>query len=75
MPTAVQGPPVGAARPQLWRITDRRTFQDLRQRGQRARRGPLTVTWLAPAPGEPATPPTPTPGSAQNRSKKKKKRR
>jgi ribonuclease P protein component len=57
MPTAVQGPPVGAARPQLWRITDRRTFQDLRQRGQRARRGPLTVTWLAPAPGEPATPP------------------
>jgi ribonuclease P protein component len=56
MPTAVQGPPVGAARPQLWRITDRRTFQALRQRGQRARRGPLTVTWLPPIPGEPPTP-------------------
>ena len=57
MPTAVQGPPVGAARPQLWRITDRGSFLALRQRGQRARRGPLTVTWLAPSPGEPVTPP------------------
>lgn len=56
MPTAVQGPPVGATRPQLWRITDRGTFQALRQRGRRARRGPLTVTWLAPSPGASATP-------------------
>jgi ribonuclease P protein component len=48
---------VGAARPQLWRITDRASFLALRQRGQRARRGPLTVTWLPPAPGEPVTPP------------------
>ncbi|MEO6317728.1 MAG: ribonuclease P protein component [Acidimicrobiales bacterium] len=35
------------ARPALWRITDRQTFQELRRRGRRARRGPLTVTWLA----------------------------
>lgn len=56
MPTAVQGPPVGAARPQLWRITDRTTFQALRQQGRRARRGPLTVTWLAPSPAEADTP-------------------
>ena len=48
MPTAVQGSAVSSARPQLWRITDRRTFQALRQQGRRARRGPLTVTWLPP---------------------------
>ncbi len=35
------------ARPKLWRISERRTFQELRRRGRRARRGPLTVTWLA----------------------------
>ncbi len=57
MPTAVQGSDVAAARPQLWRITDRRTFQDLRQHGRRARRGPLTVTWLAPREGEVDSPP------------------
>jgi ribonuclease P protein component len=56
MPTAVAGPPVDAARPQLWRITDRRTFQALRRQGRRARRGPLTVTWLPPAPGTPDRP-------------------
>jgi ribonuclease P protein component len=56
MPTALQGPPVDAARPELWRITDRRTFQALRQHGRRARRGPLTVTWMAPAPGSTAPP-------------------
>ena len=43
---------MAAPRPELWRITDRRTFQALRQRGRRARRGPLTVTWLAPDPGD-----------------------
>jgi len=43
-------------RPELWRITDRRTFQALRQHGRRHRRGPLTVTWLAPTPGD-TTPP------------------
>ena len=57
MPTAVQGPSVDLARPQLWRITDRRTFQALRRQGRRARRGPLAVTWLAPVPGTPVTPP------------------
>jgi ribonuclease P protein component len=57
MPTAVQGSPVDVARPQLWRITDRASFAALRREGRRARRGPLTVTWLAPAPGAPVTPP------------------
>lgn len=52
MPTDVQGPAVTPSRPQLWRITDRRTFQTLRAQGRRARRGPLTVTWLAPAAGD-----------------------
>ena len=56
MPTALQGPPVALPRPELWRITERRTFQGLRQRGHRVRRGPLTVTWLAPEPGD-ARPP------------------
>jgi ribonuclease P protein component len=57
MPTVVQGSEVAAARPQLWCISDRRTFQELRRQGHRIRRGPLTVTWLPPAPGAPATPP------------------
>ncbi len=57
MPTAVQGSDLAAPRPQLWRITDRRSFQDLRQGGRRARRGPLTVTWLAPPVGASAAPP------------------
>jgi ribonuclease P protein component len=56
MPTVVQGSDVNAARPQLWRITDRRTFQELRRHGRRARRGPLTITWL-PATAEAATTP------------------
>jgi len=56
MPTAVQGPPVDVSRPQVWRITDRRTFAALRQQGRRSRRGALTVTWLAPPPEETATP-------------------
>jgi ribonuclease P protein component len=57
MPTAVQGSDVVAARPQLWRITDRRTFQDLRRRGRRVRRGPLTLTWLPPALDAAGSPP------------------
>lgn len=56
MPTAVDGPPETSARPVLWRITDRQSFQDLRRRGHRIRRGCLTVTFVPPAPG-PATPP------------------
>jgi len=51
MPTVVQGSGRVSARPQLWRITDRRTFEQLRRHGHRARRGPLTVTWLAPSEG------------------------
>ena len=51
MPTALQGPLVASPRPELWRVTDRRTFPALRERGRRARRGPLVVTWLAPSPG------------------------
>ena len=54
MPTALEAPPVDPSRPQLWRIRDRRTFAELRRRGRRVRRGPLTVTWL---PGREAEPP------------------
>jgi len=57
MPAAVQGPSVDVTRPQLWRITDRGTFLTLRKEGRRARRGELTLTWLAPTPGVVATPP------------------
>jgi len=56
MPTALQGPLVASPRPELWRITERRTFRALRQHGRRAGRGPLTVTWLPPAAGEAAPP-------------------
>ena len=52
MPPALQGPPVAPSRPELWRVTDRQTFQALRERGRRARRGPLVVTWLAPEAGD-----------------------
>ncbi len=55
MPTALDGPPVTAARPQLWRVRDRRTFVDLRRRGRRVRRGPLAVTWL-PGDADPTPP-------------------
>jgi ribonuclease P protein component len=51
LPTALEERSLDAARPKLWRVTDRRTFEELRHRGRRARRGPLAVTWLAPAPG------------------------
>jgi ribonuclease P protein component len=44
-------------RPQLWRVTDRSTFVELRRRGQRARRGPISLAWLPPDPALPATPP------------------
>jgi ribonuclease P protein component len=36
-------------RPQLWRISDRRTFQALRRSRARARSGCCSVTWI-PAP-------------------------
>ena len=43
------------ARPRLWRVTDRASFVELRTRGHRARRAPVTVTWLAPQ-GPPGPP-------------------
>lgn len=51
MPDVEQATRSAPTRPQLWRISERRTFQELRRHGRRARRGPLTVTWLA-APDE-----------------------
>lgn len=57
MTTAVQRDTSASPRPQLWRVTDRHTFSALRQDGHRARRGALSVTWLAPAPDDiPASP-------------------
>ncbi len=38
----------------IWRVRDRATFTALRRQGQRARAGPLTVTWL---PGPASHPP------------------
>ena len=56
MPTAVHDPHVTAARPRLWRITDRRSFVELRRRGRRVRRGPVTLTFLPPDAGAPTPP-------------------
>ena len=57
MPSVATPPRSVVARPQLWRISDRATFADLRHRGRRARTGPLTVTWLPPDPSASPTPP------------------
>lgn len=57
MTSTLRGDHLSAARPKLWRVTQRATFSALRRDGHRARRGPLTVTWLAPAPDELAAPP------------------
>ena len=57
MPTAVHGPIEAAPRPELWRVTDRASFQALRRRGRRVRRGPVTVTYLAPDEQASALPP------------------
>ena len=46
-----------ALRPRLWRVTDRATFAELRRRGHRVRRGPISLTWLGPDPAAPPTPP------------------
>ena len=48
MTTALRRDRTASARPQLWRITDRATFAALRLSDHRARRGPLSVTWLPP---------------------------
>lgn len=55
--TALRRDPLASARPQLWRITDRATFAALRASGSRARRGPLSVTWLPPEGACAAEPP------------------
>lgn len=51
----VTDPLTAAPRPQLWRITDRRSFQALRSSRARARSGSCSVTWLPPT--DPASPP------------------
>lgn len=57
MTGALKEPTVDPARPTIWRISDRRTFQALRRDGRRARRGLLAVSWLPPAPGSASEPP------------------
>ena len=57
MPLVATDPDRVAARPVLWRITDRRTFEALRRHGARAHHHGLSITWLAPAPADPASPP------------------
>ena len=57
MTTAARDEQRAPARPRLWRVTDRATFRELRRRGRRARRGAVAVTWLAPEPSAPPTPP------------------
>jgi ribonuclease P protein component len=51
--TAAPASNPAAPRPQLWRLSDRSSFQELRRHGRRARRGPVTVTWLADGPTQP----------------------
>src|SRR5947209_4495366 len=48
-------PPQGAQAPLglIWRIRDRATFRELRVNGRRARRGPLTVTFVVRATDDP----------------------
>lgn len=46
MPTVATDALSVAARAEIWRIGDRRTFSALRHRGRRARTGPITLTWL-----------------------------
>lgn len=50
-----QGP--GQAFGLIWRIRDRRTFEELRRRGRRARQGPLTVVFLPDSPTTNVGPP------------------
>ena len=57
MPVEVLGSEIRRARPVLWRVTDRATFDGLRRRGHRARQGPLTVSFLAPPAGAAEQPP------------------
>lgn len=52
----VRPSPQGSSAPVglIWTVRDRATFEALRRRGRRVRRGPITVTWV---PGDPAEPP------------------
>jgi ribonuclease P protein component len=56
VPPVATDPARVAARPDLWRITDRRSFAALRSHGTRARHHGLSVTWAAPPAAGPATP-------------------
>jgi len=55
MRTAVHPPSLDVSRPELWRVTDRASFQALR-RGRRVRRGPLSVAYV---PADPVAVPSP----------------
>ncbi|MGQ0832431.1 MAG: ribonuclease P protein component [Microthrixaceae bacterium] len=57
MTVALAGEEVAPTRPQLWRITDRATFDALRRQGRRGRDDALTVTWLPPTAGSAVEPP------------------
>lgn len=48
MTTALGRDHDASSRPKLWHISERSTFAAFGQDGHRARRGPLTVTWLPP---------------------------
>jgi ribonuclease P protein component len=53
---AVRSEGLASPRPRLWRVSDRATFQALRG-GRRVRRGPVSVTFLAPADAPSSAPP------------------
>lgn len=57
MVTLKEREPQASPRPQLWRVTDRATFSTMRRAGRRARRGGVSVAWLAPEPSAATTPP------------------
>src|SRR5436309_16058533 len=55
-PSDRQGAPPQGARPAvglIWRVRDRATFVALRRAGRRARRGPVSVTWVAAPAADP----------------------
>lgn len=57
MTSTLRGDHLHAARPSLWRVTQRDELTALRRDGHRVRRGPLSVSWLGSAdattPGHP----------------------
>lgn len=48
MTSTVLGDRTASPRPQLWRVTHRSAFQELRRSGRRVRRGTLSVVWVPP---------------------------